>query len=288
MNTLRTKIILPNSHKILITPYWLLGFIEGDGSFSVSTSKSFPLRFNIVQSIIEKKVLEAIKLFLLELSGNFKTKRINSNPIQRIEEQKSKLYENRKLMLNLNINDHSFLSHIIVPFFNKLNFLTKKELDYKDWKNILELKTHGWHLSEEGANLIVAISSHMNNNRLSSNVSSSTKLISPADCELRTVELNTEKKLNYKLLLEKVKNILNKPSNFEVYPDGKIFIKSEQKFWKGRGNVEIEVYDKEGLFLYCFDNLEMTANFFNVNKHIIKYRLNTGKSFILPFAFGDK
>jgi len=38
------------------------------------------------------------------------------------------------------------------------------------------------NLSEEGANLIVAISSHMNNNRLSSNVSSSTKLISPADC----------------------------------------------------------------------------------------------------------
>ena len=110
-------------------------------------------------------------------------------------------------MLNLNINDQSFLSHIIVPFFNKLNFLTplvrnprgkdKKELDYKDWKNILELKTHGWHLSEEGANLIVAISSHMNNNRLSSNVSSSTKLISPADCELRTVELNTEKNLEF-------------------------------------------------------------------------------------------
>ena len=49
-------------------------------------------------------------------------------------------------------------------------------------KNI-RIKTHGWHLSEEGANLIVAISSHMNNNRLSSNVSSSTKkLISHADC----------------------------------------------------------------------------------------------------------
>ena len=119
MNTLRTNFILPNSHKILITHYWLLGFIEGDGSFSVSTSKSFPLRFKIVQSIIEKKVLEAIKFFLLELSGNFKTKRINSNPIQIIEEQKSKLSENlkRKLMLNLNINDRSILSHIIVPFF---------------------------------------------------------------------------------------------------------------------------------------------------------------------------
>ena len=47
--------------------------------------------------------------------------------IKIIEEQNSKLFENRKLMLNLNINDHSFLSHIIVPFFNKLNFLTKKK-----------------------------------------------------------------------------------------------------------------------------------------------------------------
>jgi hypothetical protein len=58
------------------------------------------------------------------------------------------------------------------------------------------LKKHirSWHFSEEGANLIVVISSHMNNNRLSSNVSTSTKLISPADCELRTVELNTENK----------------------------------------------------------------------------------------------
>ena len=81
---------------------------------------------------MKKRFSRLLNYFLLELSGNFKTKRINSNPIQIIEEQKSKLYENRKLMLNLNINDHSFLSHIIVPFFNILNFLTKKELDYKD------------------------------------------------------------------------------------------------------------------------------------------------------------
>jgi hypothetical protein len=28
----------------------------------------------------------------------------------------------------------------------------------------------------------------------------------------------------------------------------------------------------------------MTANFFNVSKHIIKYRLNSGKPLILPTA----
>lgn len=31
----------------------------------------------------------------------------------------------------------------------------------------------------------------------------------------------------------------------------------------------------------------MTAKFFNVNKHIIRYRLNPGKSLILPIALGD-
>ena len=58
------------------------------------------------------------------------------------------------------------------------------------------------------------------------------------------------------------------------------FLLNQKKFWKGRGNVENEVYDKEGLFFVCFCyNLEMTAKFFSVNKHIIKYRLNIGKSF---------
>ena len=65
MNTLRTNFVLPDSHKIIITPYWLLGFIEGYGSFSVSTLKSFPLRFNIVQAITEKKSFRGYSNFFI-------------------------------------------------------------------------------------------------------------------------------------------------------------------------------------------------------------------------------
>ena len=68
----------------------------------------------------------------------------------------------------------------------------------------------------------------------------------------------------------------------------KFLLNQNKNSEKVEGKQKLKVYDKEGLFLYCFDNLEMTANFFNVNKHIIKYRLNTSKSFILPFAFGEK
>jgi hypothetical protein len=51
----------------------------------------------------------------------------------------------------------------------------------------------------------------MNNNRLSTN----------------DKNLNKEKYLKDNLLDKKVKILLNKPSNFELHPNGKIFIKSE-------------------------------------------------------------
>ena len=102
-----------------------------------------------------------------------------------------------------------------------------------------------------------------------------------ADCELQTVEINTEKNLNYNLLLEKTKDLLSRPSNFEVHPDGKIFIKSEKVYMKSRGNVEIKVFDKEGLLLNSFENLEKTSKFFNLSKHIVRYRLESGKPLIL-------
>jgi hypothetical protein len=41
MNKKRTDFDLPENHKIIITDYWLLGFIEGEVCFSVA--KKVPL-----------------------------------------------------------------------------------------------------------------------------------------------------------------------------------------------------------------------------------------------------
>lgn len=41
INSKRTEFSMPKEHSVKITPYWMLGFIEGDGSFSFKTlSKS--------------------------------------------------------------------------------------------------------------------------------------------------------------------------------------------------------------------------------------------------------
>jgi hypothetical protein len=41
MNTKRTDFNM-NNHKVIITKNWLLGFIEGDGSFYLSRTKMVP------------------------------------------------------------------------------------------------------------------------------------------------------------------------------------------------------------------------------------------------------
>ena len=40
MNRNRTNFDMPTNHKVRITPYWLLGLIKGDGSFSYNLSKN--------------------------------------------------------------------------------------------------------------------------------------------------------------------------------------------------------------------------------------------------------
>ena len=67
MNKQRTWFQLPpDSHKYLITPYWLLGFVEGEGSFSIHP-RDLVLTFSITQSIIDLSLMEAIKYFLNNL-----------------------------------------------------------------------------------------------------------------------------------------------------------------------------------------------------------------------------
>ena len=137
----------------------------------------------------------------------------------------------------------------------------------------------------------------MNNNRLSTynlskDINSLNNGVLSKETELNLISMDPLKVLDDNsyavshkdkdtILLEKINSLLSKPSNFEVTSNGKTFIKSEQKFFKGRGNVEIEAFDEKGVLINSFDNMEIAANFFNVKKHIIKYRLDSGSPLVL-------
>lgn len=48
-NTMRTEYSMPESHQLRITPNWVLGFIEGEGSFSIRKIMPFFLVFSLTQ-----------------------------------------------------------------------------------------------------------------------------------------------------------------------------------------------------------------------------------------------
>ncbi len=62
MNSKRLDFVMPDDRKITISPYWLLGFIEGDGSFSVKNDGK-DVNFSISQKG-NKDLLIAISKYL--------------------------------------------------------------------------------------------------------------------------------------------------------------------------------------------------------------------------------
>jgi len=69
-NTNRKDFELPKDHLPVITRYWLLGFIEGEGSFYMQKSQ-YVVRFEIGQNILDEKVMLAIREFLLKLPCSY-------------------------------------------------------------------------------------------------------------------------------------------------------------------------------------------------------------------------
>lgn len=68
MNTNRTNFNMPLNHDIKITTYWLLGLIEGEGSFHFWRSDLLPV-FSLVLTERQRPVLEKIKEFFIQNLG---------------------------------------------------------------------------------------------------------------------------------------------------------------------------------------------------------------------------
>jgi hypothetical protein len=137
MNKARTEFDLPADHLVLITWNWLLGFVEGDGSFSFSGVKP---RLSIQLTLIDKPVLIAINEFF----GG-----IGSLTIIARSSQKGR--ELHAPEVALEFSQIAFLYNVIVPGFKALTFLSKKEKDFKDWLICVDIYFSGRHTLSEGS-----------------------------------------------------------------------------------------------------------------------------------------
>jgi len=142
--------------KVYISKWWLLGFIEGEGTFGY---KHLVPYFQIAQNKKNLFVLKAIEAYLKE---ELVPSLINS--------------ENKELEFKYNLNkltgvysmtfekvDNNF--YHLIPFFESLTFLSRKSLDYEWWVLSVFIHKLGYFYLPEGKQIALQISSSTNKYR---------------------------------------------------------------------------------------------------------------------------
>lgn len=269
MNKNRSNFEWPNGEirSYSITSNWLLGFIEGEGSFTVLKKGNFRLRFNLTQSVKDLALMNEIKNFLnnlaIENNVSIKGRRKFLGAVSlHVSERKNTDW---LPAVNLWVENAKFLNNILIPFLDSLSWHSKKRLDFNDFKSIAILKEKGLHFTEEGQEVIKFIISQINSKRLSTYDKSS-------------------KDVDSNLMRERLNKLLNEPSNLEFREDGRIFIKSLNRFYSSRDSITVELQDENGLVLRTFDSLAEVARYFEVDPKTVKYWIQNNK----PVPNGDK
>jgi len=141
------KILFPNivgverpiiSNQIIKSPFWLIGFVDGEGCFYIKITKlkKVSLAFIITQDSRDSELFYIIKDYL----GCGIIEKVSTRPNE----------------INLVVYSLNDLVKKIIPFF--ANFLiTQKQNDFNYFKEISSLMLNKEHLTEEGLKKILLI-----------------------------------------------------------------------------------------------------------------------------------
>jgi|SRR5947209_8409752 len=118
------------------------------------------------------------------------------------------------------------------------------------------------HYTEEGQEVINLILKQMNNNRLSTNQ-------------------NQSEAIDRTLLQIRINKILNEPSNFEIKEDGKIYIKSlDRYYYNNTKTVNVQLQNEHGLVIKTFNSITECAKDLGISKSGAQKRLNNNTQFV--------
>lgn len=133
---------------------WIVGFIDGEGCFSVSLHKNPTTKFGwqimpefvVTQGEKSLNSLEIVKKFF-NCGNIFVNKRYDNH--------KENLYR-------FCVRSHKDLKEKVVPFFRKNQLQTSKSRDFSLFSKVIEMMTDKKHLSEKGIKEIINIATNMN------------------------------------------------------------------------------------------------------------------------------
>lgn len=238
----KKKLIYTNTN-IIITDYWLGGFIDGDASFSYS--KTTP-RLKFENAVKELELLKKIQDFLTTGNLNIYSPRKNR--------------PNSDSMCVLEITNISKIKNIIIPIISKqknefqlLN--SKKIIDFKLWSMLVNIIYFGYHRIEEGIILINKIKQNLN--KLTTNNAIFIKE------EIIIFELE-------------FKNLFNLPSPYEIKNNIR-FLRDTNNLVSEK--VEILCINQYNNINLKFSSISECSKTLKIDRSTIKKYLLTGKSY---------
>lgn len=225
MNTNRVQFDRPKNSDIVITKSWLIGFIEGDGSFFLRRDTLTPT-FCIEISGTQLPVLIKIKEFLENSLGfnKYSLYKIKTSSTIAITTVKARTI-NSKSSASLTIKNIYVLNNYLIPFFVDRKFLTKKGKDFYDFKTICNVIYVGGHRKEDIRSLILKFSNTMNNFRLSTNKVASNHLSQEETEKLLSVTPTVEHLMDGRVIDRYTKKLLSQQNSciYEISEQNGVF-----------------------------------------------------------------
>ena len=145
---------------LTIKPYWLLGFIEGEGTFGF---KNLVPYFQIGQHARNLIVLDNITAFIKSLPKGFNFSNFNTKL------ELSKTLNKSTNVYVIVLSNIDALHDYLVPFLLSMNFQTRKGIDFIYWCLAIHLHKYGYFYTSEGRSLVLEISKSINKARYSNN-----------------------------------------------------------------------------------------------------------------------
>lgn len=254
-NTINNYEVIPNL-KIpydKINDYWILGFIEAEGSFEVIKTRNI-CSFNISQHQRSIETLKAIKSYILT---NWKpidnTPLIIKNQLLKDWDSSIKLTKpDKNGVIKLDFYRIDFLYYVIIPKFNSINWYSIKYNSYINWQSIVNIYIKGLH-KINNKDIINYIEYIKNLNKKGIN------------------------KINYNI--ELYNNIIN--NNKPLYNKNYTYrLNSIIHSKKNITGVGVFVYDLNNTLIITFTGYVPASLYFNCSKHEIAKYIKNGNVFI--------
>jgi LAGLIDADG endonuclease/Cytochrome b/b6/petB len=256
MNNFRTNFDNYLITSDMVSKYWLLGFVEGDGTFHFSNTSAI---FGITQK--DKQILDIISIFI---------ENINLSPIYDnliIPRKPNCIIKDNKGSYQLVITDTDILFQYIYPFFKELPFYSRKGIDFKIWSLGLFLIVFGYYCLPKGKQLLIKLSNNMNSKRYFSNI-----------CDVFDIE--------------EIENLFKSNPPFDIFSGKSHFILAkEYALFKGsRQGFKLYIYKNEiEIKGSPFNSYRLGGKAIGLNSvSSIKNYINTGKIYKDGYTFYSK